>query len=106
MSVETRAAEERLVSAVFGAAQPINDPRWEWEYAAHLKNAHTPAELAAIYSRYRGEEGSFETQLRRILFRAMCKAAGHGLRVEPEAVVKHPETMEFGDAVFIGSQTM
>ncbi len=106
MSVETIAAEERTVSAVFGAAKTVADPDWEWTYAAHLKASHGQAELAATYSRYRNEEGAFETQLRRILFRALCKSAGHGLRVEPEVVVKHPETMEFGDAVFIGAQTM
>jgi acetyltransferase-like isoleucine patch superfamily enzyme len=106
MSVETLAAEERIVSAVFGAAETTADPEWEWAYAAHLKASHSRTELAAIYSKYRNEEGAFEAHLRRILFRALCKSAGHGLRVEPEVVVKHPETMEFGDAVFIGSQTM
>ena len=60
----------------------------------------------AIYSQYRNEEGAFEIQLRRILFRALCKSAGQGLRVEPEVIVKHPETMEFGNSVFIGAQTM
>jgi acetyltransferase-like isoleucine patch superfamily enzyme len=106
MSVETVAANERLVSAVFGATRAVADPDWEWEYAAHLKATHSRIELAATYSRYRNEEGAFENHLRRILFRATCKSAGHGLRVEPEVVVKHPETMEFGDAVFIGAQTM
>ncbi len=106
MSVETIAAEGRVVSAVFGAAEIVSDPDWEWEYAAHLKATHGQAELAAIYSKYRNEEGAFEIQLRRILFRALCKSAGQGLRVEPEVIVKHPETMEFGNAVFIGAQTM
>ena len=36
----------------------------------------------------------------------MCNQAGNGLRVEPEVVVKHPETMEIGDAVFIGAHAM
>jgi len=36
----------------------------------------------------------------------MCRRAGHNLRIEPEIVVKHPETMEIGDAVFIGAHTM
>jgi len=36
----------------------------------------------------------------------MCKRAGHGLQVGPGVVFKHPETMEFGDAVFIGAQAM
>jgi acetyltransferase-like isoleucine patch superfamily enzyme len=74
--------------------------------ADQLKQTHSPAELLALYSKYRSEEGRFESQLRRVLFRAMCRTAGHGLQIGPEIVLKHPETMELGDAVFIGSQTM
>jgi acetyltransferase-like isoleucine patch superfamily enzyme len=96
----------RTVSAVFGRAEIQDDPCWEWEYAAHLKRTYAPAELLALYSRFRNEEGSFEMQLRRILFRAMCRRAGNSLHVGPDVVVKHPETFEVGDAVFIGAQTM
>jgi acetyltransferase-like isoleucine patch superfamily enzyme len=74
--------------------------------ADQLKQTHSPAELLALYSKYRSEEGRFESQLRRVLFRAMCRTAGHGLQIGPEIVLKHPETMELGDAVFIGAQTM
>ena len=101
-----RAGEFRTVPAVFGSKKVQNDPAWEWDYAAHLKQAHSPAELLALYSRYRSEEGAFETQLRRIIFRAMCRNAGHALQIAPEVVLKHAETMEIGDAVFIGAQTM
>ena len=98
--------ESRLVAAVFGKSQIVDDAAWEWQYAAHLKSVFSNPELIALYSKFRGDEGIFETQLRRIIFRAMCKYAGHGLRIEPEVVVKHPETMEIGDAVFIGAQSM
>jgi acetyltransferase-like isoleucine patch superfamily enzyme len=109
MSVErgtTKATQSRTVPAVFGSTTLLNDPPWEWDFAAHLKQTHSPLELIALYSRYRSEEGLFETQLRRVLFRAMCRTAGHGLQVGPEVLLKHPETMEFGDAVYIGAQTM
>jgi acetyltransferase-like isoleucine patch superfamily enzyme len=36
----------------------------------------------------------------------MCKQAGNDLQVQPNVVLKHPETMEFGDCVFIGAQAM
>ena len=99
-------AGARIVSAVFGCAMVQNDPSWEWEYAAHLKKTYTAVELVSLYSRYRSEEGPFETQLRRVIFRAMCKQAGHGIQIGPDIVLKHPETMELGDSVFIGAQTM
>jgi acetyltransferase-like isoleucine patch superfamily enzyme len=109
MSVERAPAtvsEARTVPAVFGSAKVLNDPIWEWDFATHLKQTHSPSELLALYSRYRSEEGSFESQLRRVIFRAMCRTVGHALQVGPGIVMKHPERMELGDAVFIGAQTM
>ena len=106
MSPEVLSESPRTVAAVFGQAEVCPDPAWEWEYAAHLKRTHSPPELLALFSQYRHAEGAFESQLRRILFRAMCRRCGHGLQVGPGVVVKHPETMEFGDQVFIGAQTM
>jgi acetyltransferase-like isoleucine patch superfamily enzyme len=105
IGVTTR-PEERMVPAVFGRSQVMDDPIWEWQYASHLRDTWTTAELISIYSKYRGDEGPFETQLRRIVFRALCRRAGHALRVEPEVIFKHPETMELGNAVFIGAHTM
>jgi len=96
----------RTVPAVFGRVEIKRDPAWEWEYAAHLKSAYSPGELLALYSRFRSDEGSFETLLRRVIFRSMCKQAGNALQVAADVVVKHPETFELGDAVFIGAQTM
>lgn len=110
MSVEFETASSpaapRTVPAVFGRTEVQHDPRWEWEYAAHLKETYSSPELLGLYSRHRGEEGDFEEQLRRVIFRAMCRSAGHALKVGPGVVVKHPETMEIGDGVFIGSQAM
>lgn len=100
------ASEIRTVPAVFGSAKMVEDPSWEWEFAAYLKKKHTPQELLAIFSKYRNEEGSFETSMRRILIRAMSKSVGHSLQSGPGIVFKHPETMELGDAVFLGAQTM
>jgi acetyltransferase-like isoleucine patch superfamily enzyme len=98
--------EPRAVPAVFGNAKVSNDPTWEWDFAIHLRQTLSPPELLALYSRYRSEEGPFESQLRRIIFRAMCRTVGHALQVGPGVVMKHPETMELGDAVFVGAQTM
>jgi acetyltransferase-like isoleucine patch superfamily enzyme len=44
--------------------------------------------------------------MRRILLRALCKRAGNDLQVGASVVVKHPETMEFGDCVFIGPHSV
>jgi acetyltransferase-like isoleucine patch superfamily enzyme len=44
--------------------------------------------------------------MRRVLMRSLSKCVGNDLQVGPNVVLKHPETMEFGDCVFIGAQTM
>lgn len=44
--------------------------------------------------------------MRRVVMRALCKRAGNGLQVGPNVVLKHPETFELGDCVFIGAQAM
>src|SRR5579862_5763978 len=108
MSVEDQVgvAESRTIAAVFGRAEVRKDPAWEWEYALSLKQSYSKNELLAMYSKYRSDEGPFETQLRRIILRAMCKQVGHGLQVGPEVVTKHAETFELGDGVFIGAHTM
>ncbi|WP_213806335.1 DapH/DapD/GlmU-related protein [Granulicella sp. dw_53] len=99
-------SQPRIVSAVFGRAKLLHDPDWEWEYAAHLKRTYSTLELVTLFSQHRDEEGPFQEQLRRIIFRAMCRTAGHALQIGPGVVVKHPETIEIGDGVFIGAQTM
>lgn len=100
------APEIRTVPAVFGSAKTVEDPSWEWEFASHLKQTYAPQELLALFSRYRNEEGAFESHMRRVLIRAMCRTAGHSLQSGPGVILKHPETMELGDAVFLGAQTM
>lgn len=98
--------ETRTVPAVFGRTDVHRDPGWEWDYAAYLKQTFSPQELLALYAKYRNDEGPFETQLRRMIFRAMCRQAGHDLQVGPGVVLKHAETMELGDSVFVGAQAM
>lgn len=97
---------EREVPATFGRKEVRPDPVWEWEFAASLKEKNSRHELQAMYSRFGSGESEFDALMRRILVRAMCRSVGHALQVGPAVVFKHPETMEFGDAVFIGAQAM
>jgi acetyltransferase-like isoleucine patch superfamily enzyme len=96
----------REVPATFGRKEVRPDPAWEWEFAATLKGKHSREELHAMYSRFSTGESDFDVLMRRVLVRAMCRSVGHALQVGPGVVFKHPETMEFGDAVFIGAQAM
>jgi acetyltransferase-like isoleucine patch superfamily enzyme len=105
-SADRPAVTVREVSATFGRKEVRPDQAWEWEFSAFLKEKNSREELHALFSRHSAGEGSTDYLMRRIILRAMCKRAGHGLQVGPNVVFKHPETMEFGDAVFIGAQAM
>jgi acetyltransferase-like isoleucine patch superfamily enzyme len=59
-----------------------------------------------LFARFRAGESSFDGMMRRVLMRALCRKVGSDLQVGVDVVLKHPETMEFGDCVFIGSQSM
>lgn len=96
----------REVPAIFGRKEVPADPAWEWDFAASLREKHSPEDLHAIYARHREGEAEFDYLMRRVLLRAVCRQAGHGLHVGPGVVFKHPETIEFGNAVFIGAQAM
>lgn len=96
----------RQVAAVFGLRDLRDDPLWEQEFAAFLKQSHSQAELLGLFARFGSGESVFDLRMRRVLMRAMCKRVGNDLQVGCNVVLKHPETMEFGDCVFIGAQTM
>lgn len=59
-----------------------------------------------MWARFQAGEGALDAGLRRVLLRAMCKGVGNDPQVGPNVVLKHPETMDFGDCVFIGAQAM
>jgi acetyltransferase-like isoleucine patch superfamily enzyme len=96
----------KQVTATFGRQQETPSPAWEIDFAKYLKEAHSKEELHSWFAHFRGGESPFDGLMRRVLLRAMCKGAGGGLQVGPNVVLKHPETMEFGDSVFIGAQAM
>lgn len=96
----------RKVAATFGRRETPPDPQWEHEFAAWLKTTRTRDELAALFNQYRSGESSFDSFMRKVLMRALCKSVGDDLQMGPSVVLKHPETMEFGKSVFIGAQAM
>lgn len=106
IEVMTKESTDWQVPATFGRREKRQDPSWEREYAEFLKAAHSRGELADLFARFRSGESAFDSMMRRILMRAACKTAGNDLQVSPNVVLKHAETMEFGDCVFIGAQAM
>ena len=94
------------VRATFGRREMRQDPVWEREFAEFLRAAHPQEEVANLFARFRSGESALDATMRRVLMHAMCKDVGHDLQIGPNVVLKHPETMEFGDCVFIGAQAV
>jgi acetyltransferase-like isoleucine patch superfamily enzyme len=96
----------REVPPTFGAKEVSADPAWERGFSSWLKETGTPQRLQELFATYRSGEDSLSVLMRRVLMRALCRASGEGLQVGPDVVLKHAETMEFGDCVFVGAQAM
>jgi|SRR6516162_3854823 acetyltransferase-like isoleucine patch superfamily enzyme len=94
------------VSATFGRREVCPDPGWESGFAESLRSLNSTDDLLDLFARFRTGESVFDGTMRRVLMHALCKTVGHDLQVGPDVVLKHPETMEFGDSVFIGAQAM
>jgi acetyltransferase-like isoleucine patch superfamily enzyme len=96
----------REVMATFGRREMRQDPAWEREFANWLRDANSREGLLSLFGKFRMGESSFDVFMRRVLMRSLCRSVGNDLQVGVGVVLKHPETMEFGDCVFIGSQVM
>lgn len=96
----------RIVAATFGRQEVRRDPTWERDFAEELRAKNSRDELLAQFARFRTGESSLDVTMRRVLLRSLCKSMGDGLQISPDVMFKHPETMNFGDAVFIGAQSM
>ena len=95
---------ERLVEAVHGRQARALDPAYQRAFAQDLAAQHTREGLIELYGRFSQGQGAFDGTMRRILWLALTRSCGGGLRIEPGVGFKHPETFEIGEGLFIGSQ--
>lgn len=96
----------RRVPAFFGRKETRPDPGWEFDFSAALKLEQTREQLLGLFGRFRSGESSLDALMRRVILRALVKEAGSNLEVGPDIVIRHPETMQFGDCVFLGAQAI
>ena len=95
---------ERVVPAVHGRQKGTSDPAYPREFAEDLVAHYNREGLIELYGRFVQGQGVLDAAMRRILWLALTRSCGAGLRIEPGVGFKHPETFEIGDNVFIGSQ--
>ena len=96
--------DSRKVGAVHGASRITKDHDHESGLSDHLRDTMPASEITALYDRFINGTGPFDTMMRRVVWRALCKSFGHGVTIRPGAIFRHPETFEIGDGVYIGEQ--
>lgn len=96
---------ERLVAAVHGRTPVAPDSPDEIALADRLKRERSMEELRLLASRHAWGDSDEDARMRRATWRALTKRFGHGVTIGRGAMVKHPETIEIGDGVFVGEQT-
>lgn len=97
-----RDGASRRVPAVHGRRRVEPDPDYEIGLARHLRETHERPSLLALYARFAHGPEELDAMMRRILWRAIARRCGHGLRVGVGVGFKHLETFEIGDGVAIG----
>jgi len=95
---------DRVVQAVHGLQKSAREPAYPREFAQELAVQYSREGLIELYGRFIHGQGVLDAAMRRILWLALTRSCGAGLRIEPGVGFKHPETFEIGDSVFIGSQ--
>lgn len=96
----------RTVEAVHGLRKPDTAPAFEIDFAEHLRTQYDRPELLRLLDRFRDDSDEFSALMRRMILRSLTRACGDGLVVDPGVVFKHPESLEIGHSVFIGSGTV
>jgi acetyltransferase-like isoleucine patch superfamily enzyme len=96
----------RIVAAAHGRRAVVPDPRHEIELAAELKEHYDRGVLYELYSRFQPREGYIDALMRRACLRALARRFGNGVTIGCNVSIRHPETIEFGDGVWIGEQTV
>ena len=96
----------RVVAAVAGRRELPPDPSFESALAFELLKQCGRTETLGLFDRFSQSPGWLDATMRRVCLRALVKRCGVGLQVGLEVSLRHPETFELGDGVFIGDQAV
>jgi acetyltransferase-like isoleucine patch superfamily enzyme len=96
--------KSRLAPAVHGRRPVEPDPSFEVDLSRHLGRSYAASALVEHYARFANGDGELDALMRRVIWRAVARKFGNGVRIGPGVGFKHLETFEIGDGVFIGAQ--
>ena len=94
----------RVVPVVHGRRVVTPDPPEDIALADELRRTRSRAALLDLASAHAMGDNEEDARMRRIVWRALVKTFGNGVRIGRGAMARHPETFEIGDGVVIGEQ--
>jgi len=80
------------------------DPPDDIALAEELRRTRSRSALLDLASAHAMGDNEEDARMRRIVWRALAKKFGDGVRIGRGALARHPETFEIGDGVVIGEQ--
>jgi len=95
----------RTVSAVHGRQELRIDPDYERGLSDALEVSYGKVGLVELYGRFASGEGFMDSLMRRVIWRSLAYACGHGLQISSGASFRHLETFDIGNGVFVGAGT-
>lgn len=98
--------KKKVVKPYFGLKKIQRDPPFVRQFADYLRRNFSPEERVALYARFTSGDTIFDAMMRRILVKSLLKKCGDGIAISTFVTFVHPETIEMGDGVFIGSYAM
>lgn len=96
---------ERFVKAVFGSKEIKEDPVFLSEFSRYITDTFTYEECISLYERFKAGETKFDSLMRKVFVKSLFSRLGTDVTISPQVSFLHPETIEIGDGVFIGSYT-
>jgi acetyltransferase-like isoleucine patch superfamily enzyme len=96
----------RIVPAVHGRTPIEPDPPHERALADALRASGDRTALLELYARFSAGDADVDAMMRRVIWRAVTRACGDGVRIGRSVLSRHPETFSFGSGVFIGDQVV
>ncbi len=97
---------EKIVKAFLGNTPIEDDPQHESSFAAYIAAQFSLEERIIVYDRFKYGESDFDYLMRRILIKTLLKKVGNGAKIASGVSFIHPETIEIGNGVFIGSNSV
>ncbi len=96
----------RMLKSFHGLQELKPDPGFELELSAELRRRYPADRLDELLQSFSAGSDYISVMMRRCCLRALLRYCGAGISVGAYVSVRHPETIEIGDGVFIGDQAI